>query len=475
VKQLYPAQQHAVDYWASLARPRRRVWAWNTGCGKTAATLSAVERLTYSRVLVVCPALVRRHWLREVSQWTLRTDAACIEIGRKRLVSTTARVRRRAAYSANIQIVSYDLVGEVDSAGWDLIVFDEAHHLATPTSVQSRRCEGLCRANPGADILGLTATLIPTEAEQVWNPMRLLFGPAKWGKPATSGRNQINWNFRMRYCNVERNEYGVSTWGCREDRRAELAGRLKSGVTVLRREDIIADLPPLDLSLLDLPPMTVTTAGDPHRFPGTQRTTLLPPHAKVLITWAEQCAEDSSHIVILVHHRDLVEELRTQLMKDSIPLRNHDVRCVTGEIPAAARVEALDACGRLDRVVLVGTHDSIAEGVRLMWAKQVLIDEWSMSPGRVLQTLGRFQSVGSPLRPCVHLRATAETWGDAEKLLERVNVVQDVLGKDKGASGLAKILTQGEPSPDDMMASWLDVLSSQRTGELSEDDEVEVP
>lgn len=464
---LYPAQQQHVTAWLRQPAPRRKVWVWDTGTGKTAGSLQAVELGDYRRVLIICPAMVRRHWLREVGKWTSRRDAAVIELGRNVKVSRTAAERRESTYAANIQIVSYDLVGEVDSADWDLIIFDEVHHLATPSSQQARRCEGLLSANFTADVLGLTATLIPTEAAQVWNPLRLLFGVAKWGKKATT-RNQINWNFRMRYCHVERTEYGVDTWGCRPDRREELANRMKPHVAVLHREDIIADMPPLDLSLMDLPTVDRMVANQPL---GVGQTGMCMLTAATLVGWAESCAESCSHIVILVHRRALVEELRRQLLSFSVGMRNHEVRVVTGAITPTRRQEILDDCSRSQRCILIGTHDSVAEGVRMMWPQQVMIDEWSLSPGRVLQVLGRFQSVGSQLRPSVHLRATADTWNSAEKLLERVTVVQDLLSGGEATANLANVLRPGEPSPEDMASSWLGLFDNQRSADMTEQEE----
>lgn len=446
---LYTGQQTGVQRFLAGTRPRRHVFAWGTGCGKTAGAWTIISRLGAARVLIVTPAIVRRHWLAEAAKWAPHraADAATIEYGRSRKLSTGQSIARHEAYSAPIQIVSYDLVGNVDQSGWDLIVLDELHHIAAPLAKQSERVADLLAANKRADVLGLSATLIPTEAYQLWNPLRLLFGEVAWGRP--DARGEVSWKFKAHYCNLETSEYGTSAWGCREDRRAELRGRLSKVAHVLTRADINAELPPLDLHTLELP--ALRSGMDTHIQ-----------QVRRLSEWADELGEDSTHIVILVHRRDLARDICTHIREHSLALRNHALRYIDGTVPTGVRVARLDECAALDRVILVGTHESLSEGIRLMWAQQVAIDEWSQSPGRALQLLGRFSSVGSQARPCVNLITDPSTYGAAQQLVYRTRTLQELVSAGKPADQLLAALNEptSELTEENLRTGWAELFDS---------------
>jgi hypothetical protein len=446
---LYPAQAEGVARFLAQPRPRRFILPWKTGCGKTAATLTALRRLSAPappRTLIVCPAVVRNHWWREICKWIgaeAQQQAAEIAWGRNRHLSKAKEAKRAQAYCCQIQIVSYDLLKEVEAEGWELIVLDELHHIAAPLSKQSRMARLLVAANPRADILGLSATLIPTEVKQLWNPLRIMFGEAEWGPRSSTG--DISWDFIFQYCNTERTEYGIRSWGVRDDRAAQLRGRLSAITYPLSREDIIDDLPPLDVKLLQMP-----SQGDSLKT--------------MLLDWHDQFdGDDVKKIVVLVRHRKLAHEVKVALDKAK-------VFYIDGSVPPDRRAEVLDACAAADRCTLVGTHEALSEGVRLMWAQQAIIAEWSQSPGRVIQLLGRFNSVGSTERPQVSILCTDDTYGAANNLIARTEAVMASLGSSPAESTIAKTFAAAAEleAPDE--AAWLNLFTSQKSEEWHDDD-----
>ena len=131
--------------------------AWEMGTGKTKGVIDAILELTsYGRfvpVLIVCPASVVQVWEGEFEKHV--TDMSGIEVVASRSKHSVAKRTEiaKGAYAAakaegrTVVIVtnyeSFSLDGSpflkfVSSVGWSLLVPDEAHRLANPTSKISR-------------------------------------------------------------------------------------------------------------------------------------------------------------------------------------------------------------------------------------------------------------------------------------------------------------------------------------------------
>lgn len=440
--QLYPAQAEGVRRF--LERPDRRlVLAYGTGVGKTPTAIACVAtylrnctRRVYPRgeprVLVVCPAIVRRHWQREFLRWA-GIEAHPIEMGRARRTGTKAALKARdLAYAAPFQIVSYDLSHEVDATDWDIVILDEVHHLSDCQSKQSRMVAALLRANPGVPVLGLSATLIPTRVEQLWNPMHLLFGD-KWGRRPKAGN--ICWDFAGRYCEMERTEYGTKVGRARDAMMPELKGRLARVCHRLTREDIADDLPPIDCRVLEVPGnglargLQVVGSGVRKR-----------PEIEHAAAWYKELPDDISHAVVLCYHRDVGTAIHLEILS----LLKPGTSCIRidGTMTTEARVAALDQCEAASRCVLIATSESIREGVRLMWAQKVLFAEWRQSPVKVTQTMGRFQSIGDKRRPQVEVLIDESLYGPARVLTDRMKVITAAL---KGSNAERTVSEVFEP------------------------------
>lgn len=439
---LYDAQKEGVRRFLD-GTAARMVFNYGTGCGKTPTAITAILshlsqhprfRVEDTRILVLCPAIVRRHWTREFERWA-SLPAWPVEMGRHRKSGTKkALAARDNAYQANIQIVSYDLAGEVDGSGWDAIVFDEIHHLSDFTSRQSRVAQRLMRENPGVAALGLSATLIPTDLWQLWHPMWLLFGN-EWGRPPRAGK--FCWDFVGRYCHVERNEYGSAPGVPRASRQAELKNRLSKVVHRLSREDIADDLPAIDCSVLDVPGESLSrgllvVGKAPH----------VRPEVSYAVEWYKSLADDCRKVVILGYHRDLARTIAEALR---VSVKAHvDIRTIDGSMPTAERVRVLEDVEHAERAVLVATSESIREGIRLMWADKVLFAEWRQSPAQVVQVLGRFQSVGDRRRPQIQVLTDESLYGASRKLLSRMAAFNRVLKAGSAEKAVEEVFAPGE-------------------------------
>jgi hypothetical protein len=394
---LYPAQKTLVSRLLARPSPLAATVVGGTGCGKTGISIQTSVELKARRILVVCPAIVRYHWAAEFAKWADRVDVGIIEMGRSRKSGTKkALLARDWAYMQNVVVVSYDLVKEFSNTHWDLVIIDECHNLGDPLSKQSKLAGLLRKDNPSAHWLCLSATPIPTNAKQVWYPQYLLHGASVWGKPAPNGG--VSWKFATCFLDITRNEYGTAIGGLREDRRDDLRKLMAARAEFISRTDIASDLPPLDVSPL------YTSKVD----------------AEFYTNWLESLPEDITHACVLTYH---IAE--AQMVKSLV--RDRPVFYIDGTVPTGERHRILEAAAASERCVLVGTQEALSEGIRLMWVQKCLITEFRRSPGQVTQLLGRFQSVGSPLRPMVEIAFDDNSDGLAELLLERTKDINDIL------------------------------------------------
>jgi len=154
--------------------------------------------------------------------------------------------------------------------------------------------------------------------------------------------------------------------------------------------DINADKPPLDVNLR-------MVDGEPR---------------KAVLELLGDLGSDVTHRVVVCYHHDVAHELHAALPGSTL---------MTGKTPD--RFKLLAALGAAPSATLVVTSECIRESVRLMWAQKVYYVEFRTSPVQVIQSLGRFQSVGSDARPSVEILANHTSKPAAKLLVRRVKAI----------------------------------------------------
>jgi superfamily II DNA or RNA helicase len=158
----YPHQDRAV-YGAMLPQPVLRfLLADEPGTGKTimgGLWLREMQRLGFvKRALVVCPAHLVTKWQEDFEQFLGGADSL------RRITADTVR-EHAVGVDHDMWVVSLELAGTnqsvleaiaPDRAGWDAVVFDEAHRM-TPTAGQWHRV-GLTLAGKTPRVVLMTAT-----------------------------------------------------------------------------------------------------------------------------------------------------------------------------------------------------------------------------------------------------------------------------------------------------------------------------
>ena len=160
-------QPHQIDAALfALENPLREgvLLADEVGLGKTIEAGLALCQLWAERkrrLLVVCPAALRKQWQAELREKfslpSLVLDKAVLKQQNRSLTDFLSSQAGR-----QVLVVSYEFAAkcaaEINAAGWDLAVFDEAHKLRNVYKGGSKQAQTLLNAFAGSQKLLLSAT-----------------------------------------------------------------------------------------------------------------------------------------------------------------------------------------------------------------------------------------------------------------------------------------------------------------------------
>ena len=226
----FPFQKAAIAY--ALEHPNTLL-ADQMGIGKSIESIGVINALSSIKsVLVICPASLKLNWRRELRKWLVRPMPVNI-VNRDRL-----------GEDAPVQIINYDIVAahrEILERQWDLLIADEAHYIKTPAA---KRTRAVCQIKAHRKLL-LTGTPILNRPVELI-PLLAILDPEKWGS------QKAQWQFKFRYCNAYKDDYGV--WNVSgASRLRELQKILRQSVMIRRlKADVLAELPPKLRSVIDL-------------------------------------------------------------------------------------------------------------------------------------------------------------------------------------------------------------------------------
>ena len=245
-EELYPHQLEGVAF---LLGRRRALLTDDMGLGKTRQSIIALTEANASGpYLVICPASLKRNWVREIGAVLAQPD--CVIVGPGPMPAD--------GFDGWV-VLNYDILEKHLEAllarAWSGVAFDEAHYLKNYRSKRSRAALRLVREIPGDPVIhALTGTPLTNRPRDLFPLLQLADHPL--------GRSFAS--FAKRYCDGYQGDYGLVADGATNI--DELTVQLH-GVMLRRTKDEVLDLPPKMRTWLDveLHPRAVEKLNEPVR------------------------------------------------------------------------------------------------------------------------------------------------------------------------------------------------------------------
>jgi len=369
---------------------------WETGLGKCLGAIETMRLSGSTNILVVCPAMVRDVWQRELGKWWSVAPAS---------EQVTSGHEAKGAESP-ICITSYELLPKMLARKWDAIILDEVHFVQNSRARRSLAVQRLCQHHPDAYILGLTATPITNEPKNLWFQLDCLW----------NNRFGTAWEFFNRYCIIEEGEFGPSVHGLNEEHAAELKMRLAAVCHRVTKKEVAHLLPPLTINTIHIKckrgesqrELLEDLSSASRKQHDIQLDTMVSRAGAEKIAHAAQLVIDNrknaTHIAVLTHFKDTANEL-AQLVEEKLAKEKdpRPVIKVDGDIPVKRRGRVLEDAKALDAVVLIATMHSINVGIDLTRFSIAAFAELYWRPVEMIQALGRFSRLSGTIPSTIYL------------------------------------------------------------------------
>lgn len=438
------AHQASAIEW--VGQVGRGLLADEPGLGKTRTAIEAFSGPEYENVLVVAPAMVidGGTWREELEKWADHPERFTI------VPYTSLNERAKTAKGGSTVL---DTPKDEYNRAWDAIILDEAHYIKGRKTKWTLALKDLSTIS--GDVLQLTGTPMPNWANELFSLIQVL-------RPTESGRGQKYGSY-WRWVDEWFKQSKV--YGAKNDRAMKIDGLAACSIRCsiraandpcehfhefvaenlgdqfLRRlrDDVLGDLPPLTEASISVD--LDTGARRMYKELKKEYFSLTEDGSEV-IAWSEgslnvmidkittspwlleqegeprggkfdrlkfDLENRSQPTLVLAHYRDSVEA-----SKRVAELAGARAAAVHGGVSRKARAQHIAdfKAGKLD--VLVGSLETISEGITLTQADMAIFVEKSYKPSRNEQAMRRVHRIGQT-RPVTVLDYVAPGTVDANK------------------------------------------------------------
>jgi SWI/SNF-related matrix-associated actin-dependent regulator of chromatin subfamily A-like protein 1 len=380
---LYPFQEDGVRH--LVAGGKFSFLGDEPGLGKSRQALEAARRLGARKITILCPAIAKVSWAKELQKW--------------------------GASTATVVLHSYDKVGlaanralrrELEKLTSDVVILDEAHYLKSRAANRTKavygpRCMGTGIVANAKKVIGLSGTLAPNHYGELWTHLH-----ASGIYPGTLQQ------FEDRFCVVKDTDYGRQIVGSKNG--AELREVLKGVYLGRLKRNVLTDLPPLRFvdepldSALVQSPEALTSLNDklsegrtelefeaalvtiPPSHIATERRALGLAKIEAVAQWAENLG--AKKLVLFGYHPEVIEKLSARLIEMG-PVHVHGGTSHQSRVAAVDRFQSDPTCR-----VFVGQLQAAGTAITLTAASDVAIFEASWTPGENYQAACRVHRIG---------------------------------------------------------------------------------
>lgn len=351
------------------------------GLGKTRQALHVVDAVDASRVLIVCPAYVRRTWADEIRAifpaWTIAL------LGPKQQFTK----EWEKAHDCKVIIVSYELAEEAVRVAFpssvpQCVIMDEAHYLGGRRTKRTKALQQICTL--ASYKLALTGTPIWSRPRDLYSLLNVLLGH-NFGTASS---------FDRAYCGGVLNEFGGMDNAGRT-REIELSLRLNCYMVRREKAEVLTELPPLTRQIVWVDPdpeaeeafqLALTSGHSGAQVSKALQATLA---GKVSAAVELAASAPGGRFLLFTYLKAHAAEITTQLRARGI-----DCEMVTGDLPADERA-TLCAQAQTRKCGIVATIDSLGAGVNLQGLTSYgIMHSIDWVPLKMIQAEGRLHRMG---------------------------------------------------------------------------------
>ncbi len=201
------------------------------GLGKTVQAIGYLQlHRKKSPVIIICPAVGKLHWAREVCNWMPNPPPIEILTG-----------RTPYAITGEIIILNYDIlepwIGELKKVNSKVIITDECHYYKSNSAKRTKAIKQLAKGVKC--FIALSGTPIENSPVEIFNAINII-NPAEFPSYL---------HFVNRYCDAKNNGFGLDVSGSSNE--LELHKKLISTVMIRRKKtEVSIQLPPKVRSMI---------------------------------------------------------------------------------------------------------------------------------------------------------------------------------------------------------------------------------
>jgi SNF2 family DNA or RNA helicase len=402
--ELMQYQKQGVEW---LVPRFRCVLADEMGLGKTIQVIGLIKECPgIKKVLIVCPASLKKNWQNEIKLWSGRDS----------------HILGKWVENQDIYIINYDILlkfQEKIMQDWDLVVFDEAHYLKNASAARTK----IALKIDGARIIFLTGTPVvnrPVELFNIFNKIGVFSDRKKYEKRYCAaylqtmrfgGRVIKRWN-NLGASNLEELQKKVSPFMLR---------RLK--------KNVLKELPDKTRQIIELDCGEIYTDkiqwldGLPKETGNsTIRREAGLKKVKKVIDYVKDVMENEDKLVLMAYHKEVVEELAKGLT-------GYNPVVFTGGTSLSDRQKAVEKFQNdRDCRIFIGNILAAGVGITLTAARVICFAELDWVPGNMAQAEDRIHRIGQKDNVLVlYLVAQGIDRAIGQALADKIAVIEKII------------------------------------------------
>lgn len=394
---LFPFQAQAIASMCGFLRATGGCYnACEQGLGKSIMAIVTCNVLIARKKLIICPAVMRHTWAKELSIWEAQPSAGIVVVDSSRELFSTK--------IAETTVVSYDLASRhsdyLSKDDWDAIVFDEAHYLKNRNAKRTQRILSALwpKARYKIALSGTPFTQSVVDGFTLFNA----FAPDEFPN---------FWQFANRYAYKKITPWGSKFYGVRN--AEELSNKIRSRFYIrFKKEEVLKELPPKTFSRISLPETFSLTPSKSEaetvkeqtaiflkRIETGEGTSVLPASLAAqrrlqgekklpaVIDFVRDLLEQEIPVVVFAYHRNFISKL-------SEALHMFNPAVITGDTSAYERTRLVEHFQGGGTNCFIGQFTAGGVGITLTRSSTVVLGELDWSPAVVAQATDRVHRIG---------------------------------------------------------------------------------